>query len=765
MVQQMQQQQQKKNPFEALNMYGHDLVEMAESGKLDPVIGRDEEIRRVIQVLSRRTKNNPVLIGEPGVGKTAIVEGLAQRIVRGDVPSSLQCRLFSLDMGALIAGAKFRGEFEERLKAVLAEVKAATSPRVILFIDEIHLVLGAGKADGAMDAANLLKPMLARGELRCIGATTLDEYQKHVEADAAFERRFQQVMVREPSVGDTISILRGLKEKYETHHGVPVADAALVVAAQLAARYITNRFLPDKAIDLVDEACASTRVQLDSQPEAIDALERRRLQLEIEETALAKEKDAMSKERRKKVQEEIESVRSALVPLKAQYEKERERIKETQTLQKKLEDLRQKVMDGERRRDLAQVADLKYYAIPEVEKRLQQLQAEAVKYTMEHPEEKQLLSNVVTPDKIMEIVSRWTGVPVAKLNQGQKERLLTLADRLHSRVVGQDEAVRAVAEAVLRSRAGLSRQNQPYGSFLFLGPTGVGKTELAKALAFELFDSEKYIVRLDMSEYMEQHSVARLIGAPPGYIGHDEGGQLTEAVRRQPYNVILLDEIEKAHPQVLNILLQVLDDGRLTDSKGRTVDFSNTVVILTSNVGSDILQEHFQQSQSPVISEECRSDVMKQLRRLFRPEFLNRLDEILMFHPLGVQHIAKITEVQLKYIQNRLMQQQITLKPSKASIDWIGKVAYDPVMGARPLRRYLEHKIVTPLSKMVISGQLEPQSVVEMDIVPDHLDAQKKELVFRVVKQATGKPTAEFRVGELTQNDSTSMDHDEEMEM
>lgn len=705
--------------YDALNKYAIDMVKLAEQGKLDPVIGRDEEIRRVIRVLSRRTKNNPVLVGPAGVGKTAIVEGLAQRIVRGDVPDGLQGRVFSLDMGALVAGAKYRGEFEERLKAVLNEIKESTEG-IILFIDEMHLVLGAGKSDGAMDAANLLKPMLARGELRCIGATTLDEYRKHIEKDPAFERRFQQVMVREPNVEDTISILRGLKERYETHHGVKISDSSLVVAAQLANRYITNRFLPDKAIDLVDEACASTRVQLDSQPEAIDTLERRRLQLEIEETALSKEKDSISKQRLQKVQEEISKIEEEIRPLKMRYENERGRLEETRQLKRKLEELRNKVADGERRRDLALVADLKYYAIPEVENRIHELQEESQRISDQIPEEDKLLSETVTSDNITEVVSRWTGIPTTRLNQSQIDKLLHLAENLHKRVVGQDEAVNAVSEAVLRSRAGLSRENQPYGSFLFLGSTGVGKTELAKALAAELFDDEKHMVRIDMSEYMEQHSVSRLIGAPPGYVGYDDQGQLSDKIRQSPYSVILFDEIEKAHPQVLNILLQVLDDGRLTDGKGRTVDFSNTVIVMTSNVGSEFLQEAISPDGS--ISEEVRNQVMGVLKRQFRPEFLNRLDDIVLFHPLSEKDLKKIVKVQLSAVKARLQSSRgIELVVDEKALDFIGAVAYDPLYGARPLRRYLERKIVTQISKMIIGGKVADNSRIAIGVENEEL--------------------------------------------
>lgn len=708
--------------YDALNKYGIDMVAMAQDGKLDPVIGRDEEIRRVIRVLARRTKNNPVLIGEPGVGKTAIVEGLAQRILRGDVPESLKGRLFSLDMGALIAGASYRGQFEERLKAVLKEVKDSQEG-VILFIDELHLVLGAGATSGSMDAANLLKPMLARGELRCIGATTLDEYRKHVEKDPAFERRFQQIMVNEPSVLDTVSILRGLKDKYEAHHGVRIADAALVAAAQLSNRYITGRFLPDKAIDLVDEACASARVQLDSQPEVIDSLERRRLQLEIEATALAKEKDANSQQQLAKVQSDLVQIAEEIKPLKMRYERERGRIEEVRQLQQKLEDLKTKILDGERRRDLALVADLRYYAVPEVEKRIQEIESSAAQNNI--PDEDKMLSETVGVEQITEVVARWTGIPVTKLHQSQVDKLLNLTQNLHKRVVGQDDAVVAVAEAVLRSRAGLSRENQPYGSFLFLGPTGVGKTELAKALAFELFDDDKHVVRIDMSEYMEQHSVSRLIGAPPGYVGYEEGGQLTEAVRRQPYNVILLDEIEKAHSKVLNVLLQVLDDGRLTDGQGRTVDFSNTVIIMTSNVGSDILQASAAaavDNEVHNVSMMAKPQVMQQVQAHFRPEFLNRLDDILIFNPLTRKNLAQIVRVQLATVQKRLMEQRnVELVVGEEALDYIGRVSYDPLYGARPLRRYLEHKIVTPLSRMLLSGALKEHSVVQVGVSSDEL--------------------------------------------
>jgi len=699
--------------YEALSKYGIDLVKLAEDGKLDPVIGRDEEIRRVIQVLSRRTKNNPVLIGEPGVGKTAIVEGLATRIVRGDVPKSMASKVISLDMGALIAGASHRGEFEERLKAVLKEVQSANG-QIILFIDEIHNVLGAGAAGGSMDAANLLKPMLARGELRCIGATTLEEYRKYVEKDPAFERRFQQVMVKEPNVVDTISVLRGLKPRYETHHGVRILDSALVVAAQYANRYITNRFLPDKAIDLVDEACSSTRVQLDSQPEVIDQLERKELQLDIEATALAEEKDEGSRARLAMVKEQLTKIREQLAPLKLQHQAEQGRVDSIRQLKKKLDQIRQKMEAAELNRDMALAADLKYGAIPDLERKIIQMEEKQAEEDEDESHGAKLLTEMVTPEKIAEIVARWTGIPVSKLSMSD-QRLLKLSDQLHRRVVGQDEAVDAVAEAVLRSRAGLARPNQPTGSFLFLGPTGVGKTELAKALAAELFDSEKSIIRIDMSEYMEQHSVARLIGAPPGYVGHDSGGQLTEAVRRAPYSVILFDEVEKAHAQVWNVLLQVLDDGRLTDGKGRTVDFTNTIIIMTSNLGSD----HLLKGTDPLtgeLKEGTRDRVMAVVKQHFRPEFLNRLDDIVVFKALSSNQLATIVNLQLQSMAHRLEDRDIILKLTDAAAKWILTQSYDPFYGARPLRRYLEKHIVTHISRMIIAGTLTKDAEVTIDL-------------------------------------------------
>jgi len=740
--------------YEALRKYGTDLVEQAEAGKLDPVIGRDDEIRRVIRVLSRRTKNNPVLIGQPGTGKTAIVEGLAGRIVRGDIPDNLNCRIISLDMGALIAGAKYRGEFEERLKAVLKEVKDSNG-KIILFIDEIHLVLGAGKTDGAMDAANLLKPMLARGELRCIGATTIKEYQKYVEKDPAFERRFQQVMVSEPSVEDTISILRGLKDRYEVHHGVRIADSALVVAAQLAHRYITNRFLPDKAIDLVDEACASTRVQLNSRPEQIDVLERKRLQLEIEETALEREDDEASKNRLELVREQLTQIKEELSPLNAQYENARNQLDEVRDLRRRLEEKTLKMEEAQRRKDLALASDLKYGAIPELQKQIE-LATERIAKQKETSQAGPLVSETVGIDQIAEVVARWTGIPVTKLNQTERDKLLSLSAVLHRRVVGQDAAVDAVADAVLRSRAGLGRPNQPTGSFLFLGPTGVGKTELAKALAADLFDDEKHMIRIDMSEYMEPHSVSRLIGAPPGYVGHEDGGQLTDAVYRRPYSVVLFDEVEKAHPQVFNVLLQVLDDGRLTDGQGRTIDFTNVIIVLTSNLGSEFLlnlrtkgskanmmdsdEEEIGGSvaSNDEIPETVKERVMDLVKKNFRPEFLNRLDDIVFFTPLSGSNLKEIVQQQVELLGHRLADRGISLHLTTPAIQYVLKHSYDPNYGARPIKRYLEKNVVTQLSKMIISGALMDRSSV-------NIGATDTGLTFDV--SADGPPKKKRKVG------------------
>jgi len=721
-----------ENTYDALAKYGGNLCERASQGQLDPCIGRDEEIRRVIQVLARRTKNNPVLIGEPGVGKTAVVEGLAQRIVSGDVPDGLKADLWSLDMGSLIAGAKYRGEFEERLKAVLEEVKSANESQgtrgIILFIDEIHTVLGAGKTDGAMDAANLLKPMLARGELRCIGATTLSEYRQHVEKDPAFERRFQQVMIGEPSVPSTVSILRGLKDKYEAHHGVLISDRALVTAATLSDRYIRGRFNPDKAIDLVDEACARTRVQLDSRPEVIDQLERERLQLTVEQTALGREKDKASKRRKTEVSHRIASIDEQLIPLVERYERERAGANELQEAKEKKAKLEQKAAMARRCNDLQTVADLEYGAIPDLDLRIASLQRD-LEEKAKMSDEDAMVDELVAEGHIEEVVSRWTGIPVAKLSESGRQKLLGLAGRLRQRVVGQDAAIQMVSDAILRSRAGLARKDQPSGSFLFLGPTGVGKTELAKACAAELFDDEKQMVRVDMSEYMESHSVARLIGAPPGYVGHEAGGQLTEVVRRKPYSVVLLDEVEKAHPEVLNVLLQLLDDGRLTDGQGRCVDFTNTVVILTSNVGAKFLLQGDESGRR-------RCDAL--VRQSFRPELLNRLGATIMFERLGGPQLRSIVRQQIAQIGRRLEDKSITLEVDDAACDHILSQSYDPEYGARPIKRYVEGALVTELSRRVIEGTLSDNSRVT-------ISGSSDDLRFHVERQAAQKPSEDSR--------------------
>eukprot|EP00545_Synedropsis_sp_CCMP1620_P000345 CAMPEP_0119030826 /NCGR_PEP_ID=MMETSP1176-20130426/41224_1 /TAXON_ID=265551 /ORGANISM="Synedropsis recta cf, Strain CCMP1620" /LENGTH=910 /DNA_ID=CAMNT_0006987203 /DNA_START=63 /DNA_END=2795 /DNA_ORIENTATION=+ len=702
--------------YEALEKYGVDLVKQAEDGKLDPVIGRDEEIRRLIQILSRRTKNNPILIGSPGTGKTAVVEGLARRILNGDVPETLKgVALRTLDMGALVAGAKYRGEFEERLRAVLDEVKNAEG-KIVLFVDEIHLVLGAGKADGAMDAANLLKPMLARGELRMIGATTLDEYRAHIEKDSAFERRFQQILVNEPSVEATISILRGLSERYEAHHGIRISDAALIAAAQLSDRYITHRFLPDKAIDLLDEAAAKKRTTLDSRPEKIDQLERRIMQLEIESTALNREKDKGSKIRQKDIKAELANLRDEVAPLNSKWEADRGRANELQKVREKLASLEAKAASAERAGDYEKAADLKYGAIPDLKSHLVKVTKKEEERQAVIGEEEAMISETVSPHDIAEIVSRWTGIPVTKLSEGDKERLLKLDERLKDKVIGQDDAVRQVVDAVLRSKAGLSRPNQPTGSFLFLGPTGTGKTSLAKALFSELYDGdERHLVRLDMSEYTESHSVSRMIGSPPGYIGHDEGGQLTEAVRRRPYTVVLFDEIEKAHPRVLTVLLQVLDEGRLTDSKGRTVDFTNTVIILTSNIGSQALLDIPKDDQEA--TEKTKEVVMASVRNHFSPEFLNRLSAIVLFNSLGTVQLEKICHNAMSGVKRRLEGQGIRLILESSGAKAILAASFDARYGARPLERYLEKTVVTSLSKMLISGDLPSGSLVRIEAV------------------------------------------------
>jgi len=700
-----------ENTFRALKKYGIDLVEQAKSGKLDPVIGRDSEIRRVIRILSRKTKNNPVLIGEPGVGKTAIVEGLAQRIVRGDVPEGLKDKtIFTLEMGSLLAGAKFRGEFEERLKAVLNEVSKAEG-RIVLFIDEMHTIVGAGKAEGAIDAGNMLKPMLARGELHCIGATTLNEYRQNIEKDAALERRFQTVLVDQPNVEDTISILRGLRERFEIHHGVNIRDEALVNAAVLSNRYISDRFLPDKAIDLVDEACAMIRTELDSMPSELDEISRRVLQLEIEETALKQEKDKSSQDRLESLRKDLGNARDKMETIKRKWENERKGIDNVRILREQIESTRAEMERAERAYDLNLVAELKHGKLPTLEAELEELENA-------DKNEDAILKEEVTAEEIADIVARWTGVPVTKLIEGEREKILRLQSILHERVIGQNEAVDSVAEAIMRARAGIKDPNRPIGSFLFLGPTGVGKTELAKTLAESLFDSEDNVVRIDMSEYMEKHSVARLIGAPPGYVGYEEGGQLTEAVRRKPYSVILFDEIEKAHPDVFNVLLQLMDDGRLTDSQGRTVDFKNVVVIMTSNVGSRYLQDNLIDNE---ISESTRDSVMADLRDHFRPEFLNRIDDTVLFKPLSLEEITEIVDLLVSSLNKRLEDRKVSVVFTNSAKKWIGEKGYDPTYGARPLKRFLQKQVETQLARALVAGEVEEGSNVTFSIKDDEL--------------------------------------------
>jgi len=707
--------------YDVLKKYGSDLVELARAQKLDPVIGRDKEIRDVIRILSRKSKNNPVLIGEPGVGKTAIAEGLAQRIVRGDVPLNLRDRrVFSLDMGALVAGAKYRGEFEERLKAVLAEIKKSEG-RILLFIDELHNIVGAGKTEGSMDAGNLLKPMLARGELHCIGATTLNEYHKYIEKDPALERRFQPVLVEEPNVEDTISILRGLKERYEVFHGVKIQDQALIAATVLSNRYISDRFLPDKAIDLVDEACAMIRTEMDSMPTELDEISRKIMQLEIEEAALKKETDKLSAEHLSSIQQEIAELREQYNAMKAKWENEKSAISSVQKLREEIEQLGAQIEQAQRNYDLNRAAELKYGRLPALQKQLEEEEANAEQNKADRDS---LLRDKVTEEEIARIVGRWTGIPISRLMEGEREKLLHMEEILHRRVIGQDEAVKTVSEAIIRSRAGIQDQNRPIGSFLFLGPTGVGKTELAKALAQALFDDEKNMIRLDMSEYMEKHSVSRLIGAPPGYVGYEEGGQLTEAVRRHPYCVLLFDEVEKAHPDVFNVLLQVLDDGRITDGQGRTVDFKNTIIIMTSNLGSSFILEGIDEDGN--LTEEARTMVEGMLKQQFRPEFLNRLDEIVFYKPLSRGEITSIVDLMLAELNGRLADKELTLEVTDAAKEFIVEQGYDPIYGARPLRRYIQHSLETMVGRLIIGGTLLPETTLLVDANDNGLTVEPK---------------------------------------